>query len=90
MALGFTFLGLTLIAIIIWIVCCIKKETFPKNPVAFLSYQTLKIKNENDPDVNEMLDKCHELHTADRSKFLSKLEKISAQNIQNFQNLSKL
>lgn len=65
MALGFTFLGLTLIGIVICIVCCIKKRDFPKNPVAFLSYQTLKIKEENDGDVNEMLDKCHELHSED-------------------------
>lgn len=86
MALGFTFLGLTLIAIIIWIICRIKKETFPKYPVAFLSYQTLKIKNENDPDVNEMLDKCHELHTADHVTTENEINSSSLQKSENIEN----
>lgn len=86
MALGFTFLGLILIAIVIWIVCGIKKQTFPKNPVAFLSYQTLKIKNENDPDVNEMLDKCHELHTADHVTTEDEINSSSLQKSENIEN----
>lgn len=86
MALGFTFLGLTLIVIIIYIVCGIKKRTFPKNPVAFLSYQTLKIKNENDPDVNEMLDKCHELHTADHVSTENEINPSSLQKCENKEN----
>lgn len=86
MALGFTFLGLILIAIVIWIVCGIKKQTFPKNPVAFLSYQTLKIKNENDPDVNEMLDKCHELHTADHVTTENEINSSSLQKSENIEN----
>lgn len=86
MALGFTFLGLILIAIVIWIVCGIKKQSFPKNPVAFLSYQTLKIKNENDPDVNEMLDKCHELHTADHVTTEDEINSSSLQKSENIEN----
>lgn len=86
MALGFTFLGLTLIAIIIWIICGIKKRPFTKNPVAFLSYQTLKIKDENDQDVNEMLDKCHELHTADHVTTENEINSSSLQKSENIEN----
>lgn len=86
MALGFTFLGLTLIAIVIWIVCGIKKRTFTKSSVAFLSYQTLKFKNENDHDVNEMLDKCHELHTADDVTTENEINYSSLQKCENKEN----
>lgn len=86
MALGFTFLGLTLIGITICIVCCIKKQDFPKHPVAFLSYQTLKIKEENDVDVNEMLDKCHELHSEDLVTTENEITLSSLQKCENKEN----
>lgn len=86
MALGFTFLGLTLIGISICIVCCIKKQDFPKHPVAFLSYQTLKIKEENDVDVNEMLDKCHELHSEDLVTTENEITLSSLQKCENKEN----
>lgn len=86
MALGFTFLGLTLIAIIVLIVCGIKKRTLTKSSVAFLSYQTLKFKNENDHDVNEMLDKCHELHTADDVTTENEINYSSLQKCENKEN----
>lgn len=86
MALGFTFLGLTLIGITICIVCGIKNRNFPKNPVAFLSYQTLKIKEENDVDVNEMLDKCHELHSEDLVTTENEITLSSLQKCENKEN----
>lgn len=46
----------------------------------------MQIKNENDHDVNEMLDKCHELHTGDHVTTENEINSPSLQKCENKEN----
>lgn len=65
MAVGFSFLGLTLVAIIMFAVYAMKSRSNNSVPVVLSNYRTLKREDDKNMGVNEILSQYHELHNED-------------------------
>lgn len=65
MSVGFSFLGLTLVAIIIFAVYAMKSRSNNSIPVVLSNYRTLKKEDDINMGVNEILSQYHELHNGD-------------------------
>lgn len=65
MSVGFSFLGLTLVAIIIFAVYAMKSRSNNSIPVVLSNYRTLKREDDENMGVNEILSKYHEMNNAE-------------------------
>lgn len=65
MSVGFSFLGLTIVAIIIFAAYTMKSRFNNSSPVVLSNYRTLKREDDKNMDVNEILSQYHVLHNGE-------------------------
>lgn len=65
MSVGFSFLGLTIVAIIIFAAYTMKSRFNNISPVVLSNYRTLKREDDKNMDVNEILSQYHVLHNGE-------------------------